>query len=146
MKRILIALLLIVPLSLSAEQKIVQGEYQAHYSVFPSKIISPKVAASYQIKRSDNIALINISPQKIVDGKSTGQKSTVSGNARNLIGNTKELEFREVIEGGVVYYIAEFSFSNQEHFRISVDIQPLDESNPEAKPIQLKFEKKFINP
>lgn len=126
-----------------AEQKIVAGDFQVHYSVFPSNVISPKIAANYQIKRSKNRALVNVTPQSIKNGGSKGVSAMVSGKARNLIGNTKTLVFREFIEGDVVYYLAEFSFSHLEHFRFDIDVQP---STPGAKPIKVKFEKKFINP
>ena len=125
-----------------AEQKIEQGDIRIHYSVFPSNVIGSEIAAIYKIKRSGHRAVVNVTPQKVIDKENTiGVRANVSGKARNLIGNTKTLEFREVIEGDVIYYIAEFSFSNEETFRFDIDILPDDKSN---KNIQLKFQQKFF--
>lgn len=127
---------------LFAEQKIQDGDYIVHYSAIPTTALSAKMAASYGFERSSYRALLNITPQKLAaDGTTTGVKSHVSGKATNLIGNTKDLEFKEIVEGDVVYYIADFGFSNEEYFRFSIDIQPLDKPN---KTIPLKFEKKFL--
>jgi len=132
---------ILFPQTILAEQKIVQGSFQAHYSVFPSNVISPEIAATYKIKRSNYRGIVNITPQKILDKENNiGIRAKVSGNARNLLGNTQELEFREIIEGDVIYYIAEFSFSNEEIFRFTFNIIP-DDSQSEN--IQLKFQQQF---
>lgn len=126
---------------LSAEQLITQGNYTVHYSAFPSTALSAKVVSTYGFKRSNYIALLNITPQKTIDGKTVGVKSEVTGKVRNLIGNSQTLQFKEIMEGDVVYYISEFSFSNEEHFRFIIDVKPLDDSNVD---IPLRFEQKFF--
>lgn len=129
--------------SLFAEQKVIQGDYQIHHSVFPSNVLNPEVAAVYKIKRSGYRAVVNITPQKIMsDGSIVGVKAGITGSARNLIGNTKTLEFREIIEGDVVYYIANFSFSNEESFRFNIELTPDD--NP-SEIIPMTFTKKFYS-
>jgi len=127
--------------SLAAEQKVVDGNYHVHYSVFPSTAISAEVASVYKLRRSDYRAIINITPQKVEGENTKPMAAVVSGSARNLIGNTRELEFREIVEQGVVYYIAEFPFSNEEHFRFDINVIPDSDEN---KVINLKFEKKFF--
>lgn len=123
-----------------AEQKIVEGDYHIHYSVFPSTALSPVVASQYNLVRSQYRAVINITPQRINADEKSGAPASVTGTRSNLIGNTSELDFREITEGEVVYYIADFPFSNEEHFRFSIAISP-DDSN--GKSIPLTFEKKF---
>lgn len=124
-----------------AEQKITQGEYQIHYSVFPSNVISAEVAAVYNIKRSAYRGVVNITPQKVIDNETNlGIKAVVNGKARNLIGNTQVLAFKEIIEGEVIYYLAEFGFSNEETFSFTIDITPQENS---TQTIPLKFQKKF---
>jgi hypothetical protein len=123
-----------------AEQKIVQGQYEIHYSIFPSTAISPEVAAIYQIKRSKYRGLVNITPQMISSNQNNeGVKAKVSGRARNLLSNQQELIFKEIIEGSVIYYLAEFSYSNEEHFRFKIDLVPENSSET----ISINFEKKF---
>jgi len=133
--------LLLFSSSVFAEQVVKQGNYLVHYSAFPSTALSAKVISTYGFKRSNYLALLNITPQKIEDGLIIGVKSEVSGKVQNLIGNSQTLKFKEIIEGDVVYYIAEFTFSNEEHFRFMIDIKALDGSN---ELIPLRFEKKFF--
>ncbi len=125
----------------SAEQLVTQGNYTVHYSAFPSTALSAKMVSTYGFKRSNYIALLNITPQKTEDGLTVGVKSEVTGKVKNLIGNSQTLEFKEIIEGDVVYYIAEFSFSNEEHFRFAIDVKPLDGSSLQ---IPVSFEQKFF--
>jgi hypothetical protein len=127
--------------TLFAEQSIMSGNYVVHYSAFPSTVISPKVAASYGLKRSEYRALLNITPQIKNEDGVKGIKAKLKGKAQNLVGQSQTLEFKEIIEGDVIYYLAEFSFSNEEHFRFFVELETLDGTNTL---IPLKFEKKFI--
>ena len=126
--------------TLVAEQVIKQDNYLVHYSAFPSTALSAKVVSTYGFKRSNYIALLNITPQKVEEGVTLGVKSEVTGKVQNLIGNSQKLDFKEIIEGDVVYYIAEFTFSNEEHFRFMIDIKALDGSDQH---ITLRFEQKF---
>ena len=123
-----------------AEQKIVQGAYEVHYSVFPSTAISPEIAAAYNLKRSKYRGLVNITPQiSTTETGLQGVKAKINGRARNLLSNQQELIFKEIIEGSVIYYLAEFSYSNEEHFRFKIDLVP--EHSTET--ISINFEKKF---
>ncbi|QIA62391.1 DUF4426 domain-containing protein [Vibrio astriarenae] len=104
------------------------GQYQTfknvevHYSAFNSTFLAPKVARSYNLKRNGYSALLNIS---VLDSGSLGKPATtakLSGSARNLIGNTKKLTFREVKEGDAIYYLAEFSITNEETLTFNIDV------------------------
>jgi len=147
----LILLLVFSSTAVFSEQKLIQGEYQIHYSVFPSNTISPEISAIYGIKRSKNRALLNITPQKILKSTSASEElltdksflavnAQITGKARNLIGHTKNLQFREISEGKTVYYLAEFSYSNEEHFRFTIDVTPLGQN---TQTINLNFDKRF---
>ncbi|OEE64275.1 hypothetical protein A1OK_05805 [Enterovibrio norvegicus FF-454] len=114
-------LLLISPLS-HAEQSKDMGSLEVHYSALNATFIPPAVAKAYGIKRSSANALINIA---ILDKNQSGKPALtakISGNARNLLGTTKPLEFREVREGNAIYYLAEVRIANEENVTFNIDI------------------------
>ncbi|MDA9557476.1 DUF4426 domain-containing protein [Vibrio sp.] len=97
-------------------------DIEVHYSAFNSTFLTPTVAKHYQLTRSGRSSLINIS---ILDKSKLGKPATtanVSGYAKNLIGQIKELNFQEIKEENAIYYIAEFSISNEERLTFYLDV------------------------
>ncbi|NVD05597.1 DUF4426 domain-containing protein [Vibrio sp. JPW-9-11-11] len=97
-------------------------DVEVHYSAFNSTFLTAKVARSYQLKRNGYSAIINIS---VLDNSQAGKPATtatLSGSARNLIGQTRELQFRQVKEGDAIYYLAEFPISDQEQLTFNLDV------------------------
>ncbi|MBT5332285.1 MAG: DUF4426 domain-containing protein [Porticoccaceae bacterium] len=100
------------------------GDYRVYYSVFNSSFITPEIAALYGLTRGSNRALVNISLIRTsADGDSLGLPAQVSGTARNLIMQNTPLNFVEIDEGDVTYYLASFRFDDQDplHFDIEVN-------------------------
>lgn len=83
--------------------------------------LTPEVASSYGIVRSKFNALVNISVLDKVTGEA--QRVDVSGNAKNLLGNTRQLTFKKVEEGDAIYYLAVLPFRDQETFRFNIDVK-----------------------
>lgn len=112
------ATLAICSLFASAEQKKDLGPWEVHYIAVNSTFFTPEIARAYGIKRSENSTLVNIS---VLD-KSTkiAQQVDISGNARNLLGNQFELEFKEVVEQDAVYYLAVLPFDAEDHYRFNI--------------------------
>ena len=99
------------------------GDYRVYYSVFNSSFITPDVADLYGLTRGANRALVNISLVKLSeDGNSLGLPAQVSGEARNLFAQSTPLRFIEIDEGDATYYLASFTFEDQDplHFTINV--------------------------
>lgn len=99
------------------------GEYRVYYSVFNSSFIPPEVADLYGLTRGSNRALVNISLVKISDdGNSLGLPAQISGQAQNLLMQSIPLRFIEIDEGDATYYLASFTFEDQDplHFTIKV--------------------------
>ncbi|QUJ67033.1 DUF4426 domain-containing protein [Photobacterium sp. GJ3] len=124
MKQLLVALIVLCSMSfpVSAEQLKNIGELEVHYSTFPSTFLTPDVAKTYRIQRSRYSALINVT---VLDTSAEGKPAVaalVKGTARNLIGNQKDLNFREIREGDAIYYIAELTHANEERFRFNIDV------------------------
>jgi hypothetical protein len=144
MKTLLQALAFIAALTtlpVSAQQAQDFGEYRVHYNALNSSLITPEVARAYGIRRSDSRALINISVlRKAGDQSPTAVKALVMASGRNLTGQTRNVEMREINDGdGAVYYIGELSVRNMETFDFTVLVTPEGES----KPSTLKFRQQF---
>ncbi|MGJ8682121.1 DUF4426 domain-containing protein [Paraglaciecola sp.] len=118
-----------------AEQKISLANWDVHYIAFTSTFLTPAVAKQYGIVRSKFNGVINIS---VLDKKDkSAQSVALSGTAKNLLGVVKKLSFKEVQEGKAIYYLAVLPFSDQEQYRISVNI------NDGEIEKTLKFQHKF---
>lgn len=91
------------------------GDYQVHYSIFPSSFLTPEIAAQYNIVRSKSVGVVNVSIlQKTENGGLKPVSGQVEGQVMNDIRQSRFLGFRRISEGDAVYYIAEFQFSDGE--------------------------------
>jgi len=115
-------LLMFVSFVASAEQKIVKEDWDIHYIAFPSSFIEPAVANEYQLQRSRYMAIVNIS---VLDNTNEDKAQNVSltGTARNLLGQTKTLSFKKVKEGSAIYYLAQVKYRDQETLKFTIEIQ-----------------------
>lgn len=126
---------LLLSYQVNAEQKQALGSWDVHYIALNTTFLTPQVAKQYAIVRSKFNGLINIS---VLDRKDKSAQSVVlTGKAKNLLGVVKSLKFKQVTEGKAIYYLAVLPFSDQEQYRISIDINDgLDQRT-------LKFQHKF---
>ena len=117
------------------------GDYVVHYNALSSSLITPEVAKAYGIRRSNSRALINISVLKTTaEQAATAVKAAVTTSGRNLTGQTRNVEMREVDDGdGAIYYIGELSVRNMETFDFTVVVIPEGQS----KPLNVKFRQQF---
>ena len=144
MKKLLQTLTLftfVLSVSAIAQQSQNFEDYTVHYNALNSSLISPEVAKVYGIQRSDSRALINITVLKNIENQlPTAVNATVTASGRNLTGQTREIDMREINEGDdAIYYIGEMSVRNMETFSFSVMITPEGQS----KPFNLKFRQQF---
>lgn len=144
MKKLFVALTFLVALSsltANAQQSKQFGDYTIHYNALNSSLISPEAAKAYGIRRSDSRALINISVLKNMDGQSPkAVKAMVTASGRNLTGQTRVVEMREIDENGeAIYYVGELSVRNMESFDFTVMVTPEGQS----KPYKVKFRQQF---
>lgn len=101
------------------------GEYQVHYSVFPSTFLAPEVARENNLNRSRGIGVVNISiMQEKDDGSLEPVSGQVEGQALNDVQQSKFLGFRRIQEGDAVYFIAEYQYSNAELMTFKVTARP----------------------
>ena len=122
---IFIFLAILTPYTLSANEQQV-GEYTVHYNLFNSSMITPEVATQYKLKRSKNIALLNISVVRNTpdSDKVVGVVSNVFGQGSSLSGQHKGLAFREIKEESAIYYIARVKVFHGERLSFDIKVQP----------------------
>ena len=130
-----LALLLSIPLSSYAENVTKFGDYVIHHTALPTDILLPEVARAYKIKRSKDRGMLNI----VVQHKGKGIGAKVTGTGTNLNSQLKNLEFREIKDGDVIYYISSFRVTNKETITFKVNVQPAGS----GKTHMVKFKKEF---
>ena len=130
-----LALLASLPLSSYAENVTKFGNYVVHHTALPTDVLLPKVAKAYGIKRSKNRGMLNI----VVQHKGKGTTAKVTGTGTNLNSQLKHLEFREIKDGDVIYYISSFRVTNKEVINFKIKVQPSDSSKVHT----VKFKKEF---
>ena len=137
----LIVLSTLISLPAIAQQSQDFGDFTVHYNAMRSSMISPEIAKTYNIRRSDSRALINVSILKNAEDDTTNAVTAkISASGRNLTGQTRTVEMREINEGdGAIYYLGELSVRNMETFDFTVTIQP----EGQDKPFSVKFRQQF---
>ena len=113
------------------------GSMNVHYMAIGSTFFTPEIAKVYGITRSRYNGLINIS---VLDNNLQGTPAksvSITGKAKNNLGQFKDLEFKEVKEGSAIYYLAQVGYQNEEtlHFTIMI--------NDGSEKQQLKFSQIF---
>jgi hypothetical protein len=117
------------------------GDYTIHYTAFRSDTLEPEVARAYDLTRRNNRIIVNIAVLKKVMGTTgTPTAAKVEGQASNLTGQLKQLDFREIKEGTAVYYLAEVKISDGEFLKFDLSVTP--EGGSEAA--RIRFDKRFF--
>ena len=104
-----------------AEQMQPFGDWEVHYSLFPTEFLNPQIASQYQITRGRDRALLNIS---VLDVNDNPVRAEVAGTITNLLSQQQPLAFREIREGVAVYYLAPVRHTDREVLRFKISIQP----------------------
>lgn len=106
------------------------GNYVVHFNALSTDQLTAEIAKNYNIVRSKNRAMLNVSILKKAAG-TTGVPvtGTVSAQAANLNGQLKDVNIREIREGDAIYYIADIPVSNGETLVFTVDVTPVNETS-----------------
>lgn len=115
--------LLLLPGAVLAQQSEKFGPFEVHYSVVNTTFLDPKIAANYGIVRGKQRAILNLAVREHIGDGDAPRAMELKGQTWDLMQQQQALAFREIREGDSIYYIAEFSFINEEwrffeiHFR-----------------------------
>jgi hypothetical protein len=114
-----------------AENSTAVGGYVIHHNALTTDNLSPEVASAYDIRRSKERAMLNVSVIRGQPGK-PGEPvaAKVKATARNLIGQQRDIALREIREGRAIYYIGDFPVSNKEKLDFFLEVTPEGERLP----------------
>lgn len=117
------------------------GDYVIHFNAISTDQLQPEVARAYNITRSKNRAMLNVSIIRKVEG-TIGQSvaGSVSATANNLTGQLKNLTLRQVTEGDAVYYIGDVAVANGETLVFNIDATPINETSR----FSVRFSRQFF--
>lgn len=115
--------MLMLPGLTLAQQSETFGPFDLHYSVANTTFLAPEIAATYGITRGKNRAIVNLALRENRDGTSISRPMTLQVRSWDLMQN-QDLTFREIREGEAIYYIAEFTFINEEWRFFEVNFRP----------------------
>ncbi len=122
-------------------QKQVFGQYEVHYIGLTSNFLSPETAVAYGIERSRTMGFISISVLDTKDNKDVGTPITakVEGTIKNLIGQSRVLEFKEIKETDAVYYVSTFRFDDEDRYNLDIKVTP----SGQKRTFDVKFSQQF---
>ena len=114
------------------------GDHVVHFSAQSTDQLPPEVARAYNIVRSKNRAMLNVSVLREADNTAVIAKVTVK--TVNLTGQLKNVTMRQINEQDAIYYIGEVAVANRETliFDISVTPEGVD------RPSDLRFKRQFF--
>lgn len=111
--------------AIKAERMEKFGDITVHYNTFNSTFLTPDIAKAAELIRSKNQGVINIS--MIKGGKPL--MAQVSGTVKDLTSQSIPLQFKQVIEQGAIYYIAQYPVPQQENRTFEIQVRIGDKIN-----------------
>lgn len=117
------------------------GNYVLYFNAIRTDALTPEIAKNYNIVRSANRALLNISMVKKADGTpGVPVPGSVTAQAVNLNGQFKDLALREIREGEAIYYIGDVAVASDETLVFTVDATPVNETSR----FSIRFQREFL--
>lgn len=128
-----------VPMAEPAEASSIDiGDYVVHFNAQTTDRIPPEIARMYNIVRSKNRAMLNVSV--IDEATATAVPAAVSVKTVNLTGQLKTVNMRRIDEQEAIYYIGETPVANRETLIFDISVTP--EGNDE--PATMRFKRQFF--
>jgi len=118
------------------------GNHVVHFSAQSTDQLPPAVAKEYNIVRSKNRAMLNVSVLQKPDNVPVTAVVTVQ--TVNLTGQLKNITMREIEEPGdvkAIYYIGDTTVANREVLVFDISIQPDGEDSAS----EVRFKRQFYS-
>ena len=96
------------------------GEHIVHFSALSTDQLPPEVARQYNIVRSKNRAMLNVSV--LEEGTNNAVTANVSVKTVNLTGQLKNVTMRKIVEQEAIYYIGETPVANRETLIFDIEL------------------------
>ncbi len=114
------------------------GDHVVHFSAQTTDQLPREVARAYQIQRSPERAMLNVSIIRKSDNASV--TGNVAVKTRNLTQQLKNVEMRKIEEQDAVYYIGETKVANRETLIFEITVRP--EGADQASDV-IRFQRQF---
>ena len=115
------------------------GNHVVHFSAMTTDQLPPDIARTYNIVRSKNRAMLNVSV--LEQGSNTPVTATVTVKTSNLTGQLKNVVMRKVTEQEAIYYIGETAVANRETLMFDISVTP----DGETEASELRFQRQFYS-
>jgi hypothetical protein len=114
------------------------GDHVVHFSAQSTDQLPPEVARAYNIVRSKNRAMLNVSV--LEEATNNPVAAAVTVKTVNLTGQLKSVTMREINEQDAIYYIGEVPVANRETLIFDISVMPdgSDESS------DVRFKRQFF--
>lgn len=126
---------LLVSFKAAAEQKIQVGEFEIHYTAFPSLLVPADTASLHGLTRAENRLLLNLSVRRAGEPV----PADVTGQVVNILNQAQPLTFFEVSEQTAIYYLAEVVNQEKDWLRFTLEI----EFSKDHPPYVLEFNRQY---
>ena len=113
------------------------GDFVVHFSAQSTDQLQPEVARAYNIVRSKNRAMLNVSILREPDNVPVAADITVK--TVNLTGQLKNVTMRRIDEQEAIYYIGETPVANRETLIFDITVQP----EGAGRPSDVRFKRQF---
>jgi hypothetical protein len=110
------------------------GDHIVHFSAQTTDQLPPEVARAYNIVRSKNRAMLNVSV--LQESNHSAVTADVSVKTVNLTGQLKSITMRQIDEGDAIYYIGEVAIANRETLVFDISVTP--EGSDRASDVRFK--------
>ncbi len=114
------------------------GDHVIHFSAQTTDQLPPEVARAYNIVRSKNRAMLNVSVLRASDNAAV--EAAVTVKAVNLTGQLKNITMRQIDEQDAIYYIGEVAVANRETLIFDISVVP----EGAASPSDVRFKRQFF--
>lgn len=114
------------------------GNHVVHFSAQTTNQLPREVARAYQIQRSPERAMLNVSVIRKSDNAPVSADVTVK--TRNLTQQLKSVEMRQINEQDAIYYIGETKIANRETLIFEITVRPEGEEKPAEV---IRFQRQF---
>ena len=98
------------------------GDHVVHFSAQSTDQLPPEIASAYNIVRSKNRAMLNVSVIRSADGAAVPAEVTVK--TQNLTGQLKNVTLRRIDEQDAIYYIGVTPVANRETLIFDIAVTP----------------------
>lgn len=116
------------------------GGYEMRYSAIQASSLPAEVTTTYDIPQRSDRLVVNVSVlERRPGGLPIAVESDVAGTWRRLVGEPQALDFRAVVAGGAVSYVAEAPLADREPIVLELVATP----SASAVPLRARLTRQF---